>query len=711
MARGVWVSGNFYQMLGIRPLIGRTLNAADDQTAGAGGPDGAVAVISGAYWQQRFGGDPAIIGRTIYLYGRPVTIVGVMPTGTMSLEPGRPIDIAAPMVLSDAARLRDRRALWLFAVARLKSTGSVAQAAAESEALFNAYMVDAQIAPETRKRLFARIDLAPAGKGFNSLRNQFSKPLTALMILAGLVLLAACVNLTNLMLARAMARQKEFAVRLAIGAGRGRLIRQNLTESLVLVGAGAALGIVLAGFGKTALMSFFAAGNDGIVLDVSMNLRVLIFTLGLALLSGLALGIGPAMRAARLDPAAGMQGGSRNISGDRVFMKLGRALVTAQVALSMILLTGAALFIRSLRQLESVDAGFARGGILTMEVVPPRDLAASSEWLAAQTEIVEQIRRISGVYSAGWTTANPLTPRGRAAVIEVPGFVPVTDSDRDIHLASVSPEYFETLGAPILLGRGFSVRDRSNAPKVAILNETAARFYFGHSSPIGRTVRFTNYPSRDLLYQVVGVVKDIRYNLREPAARRIYLPIPQYVEPIRQLALAVRCSGNATTFAAPIRGQIHSVRPTLVIENIFTMEHLVDRGVFQERLVATLSTAFGFVAMLLAGIGLYGILTYAVTRRTNEIGIRMALGATKGEVVWMVLREAYALCLAGIVIAVPVVLTAGRVAGSLLYGVAPLDPVSFASATLLLLVFAALAAVMPGRRASLLDPSAALRRD
>jgi len=710
LARGVWVSGSLYEMLGITPVIGRNLSPHDDQVPGRGGPNGPVAVISRAYWQQRFDGDPAVIGRTIYLDDRAVTIVGVMPTETMSLEPGRPVDIAAPMMLADGSKLRDRSYLWLFAVARLKPEASLARATAESNTLLHAYMANVQIAPETRTRLFAHMDLAPAAKGLSSLRSRFSKPLTVLMILAGLVLLAACINMTNLMLARATARQRDFAVRLAIGASRGRLVRQNLTESLVLVGSGAALGIVLAGFGETALMSFFSGGN-AIALDVSINVRVLLFTLSLALLSGLALGIGPAMRAAHLDPAAGMQLGARSISGNRVSMTFGRALVASQVALSMVLLAGAGLFIRSLRQLESVDPGFARDGVLTMEVMPPRELMGSSQWLAMQSEILERIRRVPGVHAAGWTTANPLTLRGRGALIEVPGFIPQTETDKDIHLAAVSPEYFDTLGAPLLLGNGFSARDHGNAPKVAILNETAARFYFGNASAIGRKVRFTNYRSRDLLYEVVGVVKDIRYNLREPVARFIYLPIPQHVEPIKQLALATRCSSNAIEFSAAIRQQIQSVRSTLVIENIFTMESLSDRAVFQERLVATLSAAFGIVAMVLAGIGLYGILSYGVTRRTNEIGIRMALGATRRGVVWAILREALGLCFAGIIIGAPVVLMVGQVAKALLYGVEPLDPLSLASAALLLLTFAALAAVLPGRRASLLDPSTALRRE
>jgi predicted permease len=635
-----------------------------------------------------------------------------MPSQIMSLEPGRPVDLAVPMALSDPGKMRDRTSLWLFVVARLKPAVRVERARAEVDALFQAYMAGVQISKEIRARLFDRMDLAPAAKGLSGLRRRFSKPLTALMILAGLVLLAACVNMTNLMLARAWTRQRDFAVRLATGASRGRLVRQNLTETLVLVGAGAILGIVLARMGETALAAFFAEGNNSIALDLSMNLRVLLFTLAIAVLTSLAVGIAPAIRACHLDPAAGLHGGSRGIAGNRISMRLGRALVVVQVALSMVLLAGAGLFIRSLRQLESIDLGFLREGILTMEVAPERRLHGSSEWLAMQADILERVRQIPGVLSAGLATMNPISGRDRGAVVEVSGFVPRTESDKDIHLAAVSLEYFETLGVAMLLGRGFTSGDHGGAPKVAILNETAARFYFGNANPIGRQVRFTNYPNPNLLYEVVGVIRDtIHDNVREPASRFIYLPIPQSVDRINRLALAARCFGDPITFAPLVRRQIQSVRSTLLITNISTMEKQIEQTLLRERLVASLSAAFGTVALVLACIGLYGVLAYAVTRRTNEIGIRMALGATRSHVVWMILREAFALAAGGILIGVPVVLAIAEVAKASLYGVGSVDPIALASAALLLAVFAALAAVAPGRRASLLDPTTALRRE
>ncbi|MCU1275661.1 MAG: hypothetical protein JWO48_3092, partial [Bryobacterales bacterium] len=712
--RGVWVSGNFYDLLGIKPLIGRALSASDDQTVGQGGPAGPVAVISRAYWQRRFGGDPAVVGRAIRLFDSSVTIVGVMPSEVMSLEPGRPIDMAVPMMLSDPVSLRDRGAWWLDVVARLKPGVRAEQARAESDALFQVYMANVRVSPDIRKLAFDRIELAAAGGGMDGLRTRFSKPLTALLILAGLVLLAACVTVANLMLARATARQKEFAVRLAIGAGSGRLIRQTLTEALVLVGAGSALGIVLARQGEAALASFFAEGNDKIILDLSLNGRLVLFAIAVSLLTGLAFGLLPALRAARVDPAAGLQSGSRSIAGSRVSLRLGRALVILQVALSTVLLAGAGLFIHSLRQLESIDLGFAREGILTMEVAPERTLFGKPEWSALQTEILDRVLRIPGVRSASWSTMTPLSGRDRGEMLDVPGFVPRTETDKAIHLVSVSPNYFATLGAPLVLGRAFTARDGGSATKVAILNETAARFYFGSADPIGKTVRFetVRFARRygHPVYEIIGVAKDAKHqSLRDQPWRFLYIPIGQTIDNVGRLALSVRCSGEAMVLAAPIRKVVQSTRSGLLITNVSTMEKQVERSLIRERLVSTLSTAFGALALVLACIGLYGVLAYAVTRRTSEIGIRMALGATKSGIVWMILREAAALAISGIAVGIPAVLALGRISRALLYGVESFDLPTFACALLVLLVFAAIAGIVPARRAGRLDPMSALR--
>uniref|UniRef100_Q01NG5 Permease n=1 Tax=Solibacter usitatus (strain Ellin6076) TaxID=234267 RepID=Q01NG5_SOLUE len=706
--RGVWVSGNFYSLLGVKPLLGRALSPSDDETVGRGGPDGPVAVISRAYWLQRFGGDPGVIGRNL----GDTTIVGVMPSEVMSLEPGRPIDIAVPMALSDPVMLRERGSWWLDVVARLKPGVRPEQARAESDALFQAYMSDISMSPATRKLAFDHIELAPAGAGMDRLRLRFLKPLAALLILAGLVLLAACVTVANLMLARATARQKEFAVRLAIGAGRGRLMRQTLTESLVLVGAACLLGIVLARQGQTALAAFFAEGNSQIILDLVLNGRILLFTLAVSLLTGLTFGLLPALRAAAVDPATGLQAGARGIAGSRAGLRITRALVVLQVALSMVLLACAGVFVHSLQRLQSVDAGFTREGILTMEVAPEKTWFGKPEWLALQNDVLDRIRRMPGVRSAAWSTMTPLSGRDRGVVMQLPGRQARPEID-NIHMVSVSPEYFATLESPLLQGRAFTASDGPGAPHVAILNQAAARFYFGDTSPIGRQVVFPFRASKAAAdYEIVGVVKDAKHaSLRAEPWRFVYLPIPQAIDRINRVALSVRCIGDPVQLAAPIQKELHNARATLLITNVSTIEKQVELSLMRERLVSTLSITFGAVALLLSCIGLYGILAYTVTSRTTEIGIRLALGATRAGMVWLILREAVVLAISGIVIGIPASWAVGKFSRALLFGVEPFDLLPIATAILVLLVFAALAGFIPARRAGRLDPMSALRSE
>ena len=697
LVRGVFVSPGLYEMLGVSPLMGRTPS------------DGDVAVIGRNYWRERFGGDPAILGRTIRIWGRSITIVGVLPSDIMSLEPGRPIDIALPMALSDQARMRDLTALWIQAVARLQPGVRPEQAHAEANGLFRGYMSNVTLPGDVRARLYDHIDLTPAGWGLGGLRSVFLQPLTALMILAGLVLVAACVNVANLMLARAAASQKDYAVRLALGAGRGRLVRQSLAEALVLVGSGAAVGIWFARLGQSALAAFFAGGPTPVVLELPLNAHMLLFTVAVAVVSGVAFGILPALRASRSDPAAGLQSRSRSVAGSRFSPRLGRAMVVAQVALSMVLLAGG-LFIRTLQQLEAVDLGFAREGILTMEMSPERQALGSAQWLAAETEMLDRVGSIPGVRSASWATMNPMGGRDRGATLGSPGFTARAPRDNDIHMAVVSPGYFETFGVPLLLGRAFTDRDGATVPKVAIVNETAARFYFGDTVPLGRRVRFTNYAAPDAIYEIVGVVKDFRHDsLREQVSRFIFLPIPQSVERINRLSLAVRCSGNAAGYTARVRQELQRVRPALVLTNVATVEQQVEDSLRRERLISALAAAFGALALALACIGLYGTLSYAVVRRTSEIGIRMALGATSGSMIWLVLREAVILTSAGALLGIPAVVAVARLSRALLYGLAAFDLPALAGAFAVMLVAAAVAGFVPARRAGRLDPMSALR--
>jgi len=704
--RGVWVTGNFYATMGVSPLLGRTIQSSDDQQ---GSP---AAVISQAFWAQRFGADPTILGHTLHVFDQTVTIVGVIPSGIMSPELGRPIDIALPMKFSDPAKMRDRVSLWLDVVARLAPGVPAPQARAEANAFFSAYLSDVPLIPDVRKRLYDHIEVQPAAKGLGGLRAQFTQPLTAMMVLAGLVLLAACINVANLMLARASARQREFAVRLAIGAGRARLIRQTLTEALVIGAAGAALAVVFARQVEAILASFFDQGNNRIVLDLPLDGRMLLFTLAATLLSVMAFGSLPAVQASGIDPAVGLQARSRSIAGGRRSLRLSRALVILQVALSTTLLAAAGLFIATLAQLKSVDLGLTRDTVLTMEVTPERQLSGTPQWLGAEAEMLDRVRTLPGVRSAAWATMNPMSGRDRGAVLDVPGFVPANFGQTEIHLAAISPDYFQTFGVPLLLGRNFTARDESTAPKVAILNETAARLYFSTGTPVGKRVRFANYPDRDLIYEIVGVVKDSKHdNLREGPTRFIYLPLPQSVDRVNRLALAVRCTGNPSSLVETIQQELRRVRSTILVTNVSTIEKQVDLYLRRERIITLLAIAFGVLALALACIGLYGTLAYTVTRRTTELGIRMALGATKAEMVWLILREALAMAAKGILLATPAVFALGRFARGLLFDISPFDVRTYASAMVTLLVFTIVAAVVPAMRAGRLDPTSALRCD
>jgi predicted permease len=707
---GLWLSGDFYNLLAVRPIVGRTLSAADDQTVGKGGPDGPVVVISQAYWQRRFGGDRTVVGRRVHMFENIVTIVGVMPDQGMSLTPGATVDIAAPMMLSSPDMLLERASWWFDVVARLKPGVQPERARAEADTLFQAFMADVHIPQEMRKQHVDHIELAPAAKGMDRLRVRFARPLMALMILVGLVLLAACANTANLMLARATARQKEFAVRVAIGAGRWRLIRQTLTEALILSGTGCLLGLLIARQGEAALAAYFAEGNSKIILDLSLNGRVLLFTLGVSLLTGLAFGLLPAFRAARVDPAAGLQSGSRSFAGTRRGLRLGRMLVMLQVALSTVLLAGAGLFIHSLRQLESVDLGFTREGILTMEVAPEHELYGKPQWFVLQREILDRVSRLPRAQSASWSSMSPMDGHNRGVIVAIASFTPRSENDKQVRLLSASPEYFATFGIPVLQGRTFTPHDDQGAPRVMMLNETAARFYFGAASPVGRIVTFPRRREGDTQYEIVGVIKDTKHNsLRGEPERFVYLPLPQSIDRINRLALAVRTSGDPMAFASAVRKEVLGVHSNLLITNISTIDKQVELSLIKERLVSTLSTAFGALALLLVSIGLYGILAYAVAMRTSEIGIRMALGATQAGILWSVLREALTLAACGIAIGIPAVLALARIAKALLFGVETFDLPVYTLAVTVLLIFAGIAAFVPARRASALDPMSALR--
>jgi predicted permease len=706
---GQFVSGNYFTLLGVSSSLGRTLNPVDDSEPGKSGSGGYAAVISYKYWTRRFGRNPAVLGKTVQIHNDPVTIVGVTQPEFYGLVPGNEIDITLPIMFEGASALADRNSWWFKAVGRLKPDVPVAKAQADLNAIYQPFIGEAGMSPEMRRDYFARIELSPASKGLDSLRRQFSRPLQALMFIVALVLLIACANVANLMLARGAERRKEFAIRLALGASRSRLICQLLAENLLLFVVGGLLGLVFAVWGGQFLTSFFVNGTERLSINLSLDYRVLFFTAVVSLLTGLLFGLAPALQVTRIDPSPALKGS--NTSGIRARSLLGKSLVAAQVALSLLLLVGAGLFLRTLRNLNNVEAGFRRAGVLTMHVNPALRSADQLPQLAnLWNEILGRVKSLPGVRSASLSTLTPLDGNDRAVRVEVPGFTPNSEQDNDIRLNQVSSEYFRTFGIPLLQGREFADSDNETALKVAIINETAARFYFGDRSPIGGLLNFDRGRKPRVQYQVVGVVKDARsVNLREPETRLVYLPRLQAFDQLGQLRLAVYTQGRPKDLISGIRNELRATGADILVTDVLTLDEQIEHSLSQERLVSTLSTFFGVLALLLACIGLYGVMAYNVARRTREIGIRMALGAPRGSVLNMVLKETLLMVFAGVVVGLTAAFATTRLISGLLFGLAPNDPATVVLAAALLIGVAVLAGYIPARRATKVDPLVALR--
>jgi predicted permease len=623
------------------------------------------------------------------------------------------VDLTVPIVLAPATMLRDKGDWWIDVVGRLKEGTVPAQARSELDGIFQAFMNEGSGKTsgtgEVRHDYFDHIELTPAARGLDRLRRQFSKPLLVLMALVGLVLMIACANVANLLLARTTARDREFAVRLALGAGRVRLMRQVLTESLLLVGIGSLLGLLFAVWAGRLLVAFFATGHRGIFVDLGFDARVLAFTACTSLLTGLLFGLVPAFRVTKTTLAPALKEQGRGLVGLRQRLPVAKLLVVVQVALSLVLLIGAGLFVHSLWNLRNLDAGFRADGVLTMRVKPDQSAYTEARRLALWNEILDRTGRIPGVRSASLSVLSPLSGMHRGVLIDVPGFASRSVRDTAISLNHVTAGYFETMGIPVVLGRAFDAGDTGNAPRVALLNETAARFYFSGRSPLGVSIRFP-FGKEKPPYQIVGVVRDSRHNsLREEVPRMIYLPVFQAIDDLGSLTLAVRTAGDPSALTPVLSKEARTAGPDILITDVATLASQVDQSLLEERLVSTLASFFGLLALLLASIGLYGTISYAVARRTNEIGIRMALGASGTGVVRLVLRDAARMIAAGMAIGVPAAIAGGRYIRSQLFGLRPADPLTLALACMALAAVALLAGYLPARRASRVDPMTALR--
>jgi predicted permease len=709
------VSGNYFDVLGVSPIMGRTFSPEEDRTPGAG----PVIVIGHDFWEKRFARDPRILGRTVRLNASPFSIIGVGPAAFTGEVVGSPTDIWIPIsmqaqVNSGPSRLERRDSNWLLGLGRLAPGVSLENARAELTLLARQALADFQgtnlSADKASGIRTQTLPVQAGGKGFSWVRRNVSALLFTLMAVVGLVLIIACANVANLLLARSLSRRKEMSVRLAVGASRGRLIRQLLTEGAALAIIGGAAGLTLAGWGSRVLSQLVSRGGPNPVpfdVDVQPNLSVLAFTAAVALLTTILFALVPALHSTRVELSRALKEGAG--SPARGGWSLGRLLVIAQLALSVPLLITAGLFVRSLASLEALDAGYSSDNLLLMkaEMVGGGN-ATTTERLSHARGVLDRLGLIPGVLGVT-VSENGLFSGVDSGTegLQIEGFRASRREDLSSRFDQVGPRYFHVLGVPLLAGREFDERDAKGAPPVAVVNETMATFYFGTRTAIGRYIQ--NGGDR---YMVVGVVNDNRQrDLKGVTERRFYIPLLQTEDPIAAFHFAVRTRADAASMIPTLRRELQGFDANLNVSSIESVRVLMRQTFSAERAVARFSGVFGVLALALAVAGLYGVTSYATARRTNEIALRMALGADRGEVIRMVLRGALTLMAAGFAIGLPAALAATRLIAASLVGVRTTDP-AIAGAVILMMSIAGVCAVcVPAVRASRVDAVTALREE
>ncbi len=704
------VSGEYFTVLGVNAIAGRTLTVEDNKIPGAH----PVAVISYGFWRRQLQGDASVIGKGITLKSQAFTIIGVTPPEFFGESVGRAPDIWVPLMMQPQfdrgeSFLQQPNRGWLRVMARLEPGGTLVQAQAALTVWLSQVQSDTGELGRNARRI-RNVEVVTGSNGLSETRDRFSKQLWIMMAVVSLLLLITCANVANLLLVRATVRAKEVAVRLAIGAGRWRLIRQFLTESLLLAFAGGLVGLLFASWGSRVLLVLASEGTAPIPIDVSPNLRILGFTTLVALFTAVLFGLMPALSATRQDVNTTLKV-SAVVSPQ---LSLSRLLVIVQVALSLLLITAAGLFVQTLRNLRSRDLGFAAAQVLQVRIDARSAGYKDDQFPDLYRRLLEAVASAPGIVSASMADSGFRTGNSRTCCVAVEGYTPSVNEDRQIRTDGVAPGYFHTMGLPILLGREFLAQDNPQdkqsgdkprePPKAAIINETMARYYFGKTDPIGKHFGWGDPPNVKYDIEIIGVAKDAIYgNLREETSSLIYFPTR------RGSLLVVRAAGAPEPVAALIGHQIGTIDKNLVISGIKTIPQLVDQSLILEKLLAKLAGFFGVLALLLAAIGLYGVMAYAVARRTKEIGIRMALGAQPGRVRWMVMRDTLWLVLIGVLIGVPTALAATRLVSSLLYGLTATNPTTVSLAILLMVGIAVLAGYLPARRASQVDPMIALK--
>ena len=718
IVHGMMVSGDFFKALGVSAFRGRVFNREDDLHGP--GKSGPVAVISHAFWQNHFGATPDILGKPIRLDGHQFEIIGVTPKSFRGIEPERPFNIAIPLGCEplfhpDGSALTNRSWWWLQIGARLKPGVTAEQAQERMKAVKTAVME--QTLPdwdEGGKAQYLKNDIGVKElAGFAGAPREAKLMVFAMMGVVAMVLLIACANIANLLLARAAARAQEISVRLAIGAGRRRLIRQLLTESFLLAALGIPGGMLIAHWGSRFLSQVAAPRGQPLELDLSMDARVLLFTIAISLLTGLIFGLAPALRATRVSTNDVLKQTTRGAGSSSSRFRLGRALVAGQVALSLTLLVAAGLFVTTLRNLWNVSLGFDHQNVWAIHY-DARGKVPQPQRAEHFARIHERLQQVPGVVSAGSAMLTPISGAAWNGILIPEGMKMPAPSEADrremTYFNRVSPGFFETLKTPILMGRDFDKRDTLNTPRVMIIGQKTAQALFGNESPIGKRVKMGAGPGMDEGYEVVGVAPDSKYvRINEETRRTAYVVATQEEKPREHQTFLVRAGSRDFASLRPaIAAAITEVSPGTSIE-FRSLEHQVNDSIAQQRLIAGLVSFFGALALLLAVVGLYGVTNYAAAQRKGEIGIRMALGAQRGSVIWLVLRDVAIILAIGSVIGIAMSFGAGKLIGSLMFGVKPGDPMTLAIAAFVLATAGAIAGFIPAFRASKLDPAIALR--
>ena len=713
------VSGNYFEVLGTSALAGRAFSAADER-----GPESApYAVLSYSFWQRRFGGSFAALGAHIRVANADLAVVGVAPPAFHGEQVGGAPDIwvpldMQPLLMPGRMWLRDdpghiaEKVMWLQVIGRLKPGVSRRQAQANVDVVFKQVVAEefSQLSRNDPSILKQSLKLHDAANGVSSLRGQFADPLYVLMGVVALVLLIACANVANLLLARAMARQREIGVRLALGAGRARVVRQFLVESMVLAAAGGLAGVVFAAAGVKLLLLMVSRDTEPSMLDASPDLTVLLFAIGVCLLTGLIFGLAPAWQSTRVNVSRTLKEAGRGLTGSGARIGLGKLLVVGQIAVSTVLLIGAGWFVRTLRNLENVDLGYSRDRLVLVGVDLLSGGYSGNKLPAAYEELRERLARIPGVRTVTYSNNGLFSGSESGDLISVEGYSSKNEGDLHSRFDQVGPGYFAGVGIPIMLGRDIGPQDVNGAPPVCVVNETFAKFYFGGANPIGKHVT-DEFPDTRETFTIVGVARDARdHSLSQQVRRRFYLaarqPLGDYAP---DMNYEIRTFADPAAAIKASRQAILAFNPAVNVGTPQTMQALLDDNLRQQRMIAQLSAAFGAVALLLAAIGLYGVLSYGVARRTNEIGIRLALGAQSGGVARMILRETAVLIVIGLAAGIPASLACARLIESKLFGLKPADPLTLAIALGSLIAVALFSGWLPARRAAKLDPLVALR--